>query len=485
MVLVAAWSVSEARAQWGLYGSPEPLVLPAQQPAVAGATMSPAGPVLVQSAYQPVTANYGQPYTQVAANVPGGPGLPAAPPPGTLPYPPATPAGPATGNVAGPSFLGETMIPPGGPSAGCAGGNCGGRGGCLSPCGCGDDGNACPWYVTMMGLGMTRDRPNHLYTTAQTNNLQNQWCFDNFPWSGGGEITFGRRFCCGQWGVEATYWTLGEMESDSCATIPGPFSTPFTMKWVYMQGTTNYNNTGCTTADEWFDASPQHNIERMSEVHDAEINLVRFNLCGGGCGCNGGCGGSPLSIDALVGFRFFRFRDRLVFTAEHGPYCEDGSSPSPYEGDCITLHDEIANNLWGVQIGCNAHYRFCRNLSLFVSPRIGIFDNHMTLDYNIFAMDQAGTYYQGSSPTYKPLDYPIHACGDQFSVLTQIDVGLQWQVSCRWEALLGYRLIAVTGMGLADNQVPFYGNDTQAVANIDKNGHLLLHGVFGGLTYRF
>jgi hypothetical protein len=479
MVLVAAGSVSEARAQWGLYGAPEPLVLPAQQPA---------GPALLQSAYQPVVASYDPSPAQVAANVPGGPGLPA-PPPSTLPYNPAGQPGPTTGSVSGPSFLGETMVPPGGPSAGCAGGNCAGRGGCLAPCGCCDD---CPWYVGMYGLAMTRDRPNHLYTTAQTNNLQNQWCFDTFPWSGGGEITLGRRFCCGQWGVEATYWTLAEMQSDSCATIPGPYSTPFTMQWVYMQGTDNGHG-GTTTADEWFDAATQHNIERMDEIHNVEINLLRFNLCGcggcgggcGGCGCNGNCCGSPLSIDALLGFRFFRFRDRLVFTSEHGPYNEDGSSPSPYEGDCITLHDEIANNLWGVQVGCNVHYRLCGCLSLFASPRIGIFDNHMTLDYNIFAMDQAGNYYQGSSPTYKPLDYPIHACGDQFSVLTQMEIGLQWQVSCHWEALAGYRLIAVTGMGLADNQVPFYGNDTQAVASIDKNGHLLLQGVFAGLTYRF
>ena len=41
----------------------------------------------------------------------------------------------------------------------------------------------------------------------------------------------------------------------------------------------------------------------------------------------------------------------------------------------------------------------------------------------------------------------------------------------------------MTGMGLSDSQIPFYGNDTQAIANIQHNDSLILHGAFGGLTF--
>jgi hypothetical protein len=493
LVLVAAGSVSEARAQWGLYGSPDPLMLPAMQPAVATSPQWGAGPAVVPSTYQPAVTGYAPPGGQVAG-LPAGVGNPPPPMPTSGPYPVAAPGGPALapppGGVSGPSILGDPQAAPGGPAPGCA--SCGGGGGCLAGCGA-----ECPWFVTLYGLGMTRDKANHLYTSAQTNALQNQWDYDHFPWSGGGEITFGHRFgCCNQWGIEATYWTLAELSGEGCTPAGCLYNTPFTMRWVEMQGTVNSTGTGCTTAEEWFDNSPCHQVMRMDDVQNIEINVLRFNLCGGssgccgggGCGSFGGCGScgcdSPLSVDFLMGFRFFRFRDRLIFQAEHGAYCDDQVTPSPYAGDWITLYDQIANNLWGFQIGCNAQYRLCRCLSVFVAPKVGIFDNHMTLDYNLFAMGQ-NCYYQGSSPTYKPLDYPIHSCGDGFSVLSQIDIGLNWQVSCHWEATAGFRLLAITGMGLADNQVPFYGNDTLAVANIDKNGSLLLYGAFGGLTYRF
>jgi hypothetical protein len=50
---------------------------------------------------------------------------------------------------------------------------------------------------------------------------------------------------------------------------------------------------------------------------------------------------------------------------------------------------------------------------------------------------------------------------------------------------LGYRVLAATGIGLADNQIPPYLNDIPTIQDIDRNGSLILHGAFAGLTYRF
>ena len=48
-------------------------------------------------------------------------------------------------------------------------------------------------------------------------------------------------------------------------------------------------------------------------------------------------------------------------------------------------------------------------------------------------------------------------------------MGLDWQVT-NWLSLQGgYRVVAVTGIGLADNQIPFFGNDTQAIAHIQRD----------------
>jgi hypothetical protein len=481
-VLVAAWGVSEARAQLGLYGAPEPLPLPAMQGVAYGQPAAPA-------ADQPVAANFAQANYQVAdaQGMPPGaiPPAPAVPVPGQF-YTPVI--GPAPASVSGASVIGEPSSatgaqPPEPACAGCAGAS-GSAGGCLAPLGCAE-GGCSAWYATVLGLVMTRDQPNKLFTTAQTNALENQWTDNHFDWVGGGEIRIGHRFCCDQWAIEASYWGLSDFNTSACPNIPGPYSTPFTMKWVDVLGTHNGDGAVAnpsTTADEWFDASTQNRIQRSGDVNNVEINLIRYSLCGGRCG---DCACAPLTIDALAGFRFFRFSDQLIFSAQHGAYDSYGVADSPYQGDWIFLNDEIANNLWGFQIGFNAEYHFNRCVKFFVTPKVGLYDNHMTLNYNLYAQDQAGNYYQGSSPTYKPLDYPIHACADGLSILTQVDVGLNWDISCHWEAMVGYRLVAVTGVGLADNQVPFYGNDTQAVACIDKNGSLLVHGAFAGLTFTY
>ena len=64
-------------------------------------------------------------------------------------------------------------------------------------------------------------------------------------------------------------------------------------------------------------------------------------------------------------------------------------------------------------------------------------------------------------------------------------MGLDWQITQCLSAKLGYRLMAATGVALADNQIPFYLNDIPAIQDIDRNGHLLMHGAFVGLTYCF
>jgi hypothetical protein len=67
----------------------------------------------------------------------------------------------------------------------------------------------------------------------------------------------------------------------------------------------------------------------------------------------------------------------------------------------------------------------------------------------------------------------------------QIDVGVDWQLSRNWSARVGYRVVALTGVALADDQFPQYIVDMPEIAHIDSHSSLLLHGAFAGLTYNF
>ena len=81
--------------------------------------------------------------------------------------------------------------------------------------------------------------------------------------------------------------------------------------------------------------------------------------------------------------------------------------------------------------------------------------------------------------------YPVNSSDNVVSFLTQIDVGLDWQFSPNWSANIGYRVVAISGIGLADEQIPVRVNDIPDIAEIDYNGNLILHGAFAGLTLRF
>ena len=58
-------------------------------------------------------------------------------------------------------------------------------------------------------------------------------------------------------------------------------------------------------------------------------------------------------------------------------------------------------------------------------------------------------------------------------------------LGANWSARAGYRVVAITGMGLADDQFPQYINDIPEIENIQHSSSLVLHGAFLGVTYNF
>jgi hypothetical protein len=146
------------------------------------------------------------------------------------------------------------------------------------------------------------------------------------------------------------------------------------------------------------------------------------------------------------------------------------------------LNEHITNQLFGVQLGFNAKYFLCRRLQLFITPKFGVYNNQIDHLFQVYLDDNSviatQTYYPGQT-------YPVRSSTDVVSFLTQIDIGFDWEISCNWSAQFGYRVVAATGMGLADNQIPPYVVDIPEIADIDYNGDLILHGAFFGVAYNY
>jgi hypothetical protein len=336
---------------------------------------------------------------------------------------------------------------------------------------------------------MTRDRPNQVYITYETGNLpHNDFPVDEFSWHWGGEVRLGRRFCndcnsgcnnccnTGYWALEARYWTLGDFDSFVSHTSPVSDTNPYgTVGTPLVVGDIQF---GGVPGTAWFDNAAEHRLWRRDEVQNVELNLVRGQWCYGQ--------DSPWDLGWSMGVRYFRFQESWKFGSLAGPLTDPGTAPH-YWGQSgglyeAYLNDGITNNLVGPQLGFELGYSMGNNLRFFMAPKVGIYDNQITNNFQAY-LGNGTIANTGSSGV--PGTYPVNSATNTVSFLTQIDVGLDWKFARQWSAQIGYRVVAISSLGLADAQIPFYIVDIPAISEIDKNSDLILHGGFATIGYNF
>jgi hypothetical protein len=330
---------------------------------------------------------------------------------------------------------------------------------------CGDDA-LCPWYTSLNGLVMTRDQANRVWTTFQTGSPATRFLNTadaEVDWSGGYEFRLGRRFASGLWAIEVDYWGVDGLDGfrDQLAPEGQSLSTPLDVSGIDFGG---------VPGTLYFNAAEQHRLVRRNDVDSVELNLVRAHLA---------TESSALDLNAFAGIRYFRFFEDLSFGSR--------TFAGPFGGDPLDeafLRDRIENHLLGVQFGLRGDYNVGCGVSLFATPKLGLFGNHIKNQFSAYRGDglpaeltPAATDFTGT--------YPVSAAKDGFSFVGEIDAGLAWRFHPRWTATLGYRLFAATGIGLADAQFAPQIADTPSLADIQRNGHLLLHGGFAGISADF
>lgn len=451
--LIVISSAGVAWAQFGMCGSPELVQIPKRQQ-----------PLLPQYTY----ANAQQSYTYVQPNA-----IYGSPTPPSPPAPEGVQPIPADANQTQPNMVGSMLSENSGYS-GCNQ-SCGQYGACdgYTASGCGDCMTnccepCCPWYASVTALMMTRNRPNGIWTTYESADLTNQMMKSDFDmkWQPGGEIRFGRRFCCNAWAAEFVFWSLAPFEGmDTASVIGGTVSSTLEVAEVEFPGSPTVN------AAAIFNNSAEQKLWRTDETYNFEINLLRGSFCDNG--------GWPWDTQWIMGFRYFRFRDRLIYgaVANNNDWGSDGGIHEAY------VNDHARNNLFAFQFGFESRTARRHNLQAFLSPKIAVGCNHIENEYQIYRGD--GVVGRPTAASGMVGEFPITSTKDVFSLITQIDIGLDWQFAPKWSARIGYRVMVATGMGLADNQIPFYIVDIPEVQNIDHNAELILHGGFAGITYSF
>lgn len=314
------------------------------------------------------------------------------------------------------------------------------------------------WFGSAYGLVMTRDKPNRTWFSANSQNFDDQLLNGqdvSDDWNGGGGFTVGRALCgcgngCGSMpALQLGYWGLAPLEDEAVLT-GGFYNTP-----IYLSD----NPLGVGFADAYFDGSPEHRLSRSNEVHNIELNILQYPIFDNS---------RTFNASWLAGIRWFKFDDDLLFSAvRNGFTYGDPQNTAFYDVD-------VENNLIGFQLGAYTNLWLTERLSLFATPKIGIYNNYMTQDQSLYLLQANG------AP-----GFDIGAKKNDVSFLAEIDLGINYRFSRCVTAFIGYRVVAVTGVALADDQVPTFLNDVPEIERIESNGSLLLHGATAGLWFNY
>jgi hypothetical protein len=355
-----------------------------------------------------------------------------------------------------------------------------GCGGCQScGCDCSPYCNCCNdrWYADFSGLTMGRTGPNKNYTTFDQNNISHQLLYFPPPdWGGGVDTRIGYWFGCGSCGdpcscgsscgpsgragVEVAYWGVWGM--NGVASITDANFGPNSLGTVQNDGLVGFQN--ADDASLWFDNARAVRLLRNDQANSIEVNFLYMPCCES---CN------RFQMTALAGFRYFQFRDNL----EWDQFAGTGAGVTPDEA--ITVAN-VSNNLYGFQIGAYLDYQVCNRWSIFAVPKVGIYGNGITGLNSMFLSDGTRATFDSNGDALN-----FHNTANTFSVLGQIDVGFNWWFSRNWSLLGGYRVVAVSGVALADNQIPQFFADEAGWKTVKTNGDLILSGGFAGVGCRF
>ncbi|HYO23400.1 MAG TPA: hypothetical protein VEQ85_00465 [Lacipirellulaceae bacterium] len=478
------------------------------------------------------------------------------------PAPAPAPASENYGYGYAPGSSYETYPAAGAGQPGCATGNCGtgygapcntapygacdtystygGMGGVLSKhAGCGY------WFGGVYGLLMDRDNSNKYplvfaqtsmpvssYPSATPNVVLTTRDVD-VGFQPGVEFRLGRTFGCGpidpcscgcatapRWGLEGVYWTLFDDDATASYVDQGSLRTYTMMPFYGIQ----YNNgSGYRPMNEYFDHAPPSQtstdievrlarVRSSLEVQNVEINLLRLNVCGGGCGstytaacgadacggCDTGCatGGcdagygacstgyaataprlSRYSCTGVCGFRWMQFNEDFMFGVD---FDNTGVGfPNPVDGS-ISYWSTTENNLFGAQIGCNGMYRVGCKWGFHLNTLVGLYGNDIDVrQYFVTPTDQVQFIGTGE-------DFNSRAYKTDVAMLGELRVGASYQATCRCRLYGGWRAIGVTGIALATDQAPNQFLSAAQMSNyVNSNGSMILHGLQTGVEWNY
>ncbi len=255
-------------------------------------------------------------------------------------------------------------------------------------------------------------------------------------------------------GWEARYWGL---ESRTAAATLG------NMPVTQLTGLNAINIGPWGTVGGLYDMADYHQVQRSSEFHSFEWNLINHAST---------CGGGNMLYRGLLGLRVMRFRDALNYSA----YSSTGFG---FGFDQLTYSLLTRNTFVGVQAGGAGEYCLTDRLRLSLGANAGVGQVFIDADQEI----RTSTGVVATHPAGGNFSYMNTA--DNLAVFGELDARVYYHLSCNWRLSAGYRVLGLTGVALAPQQIPYAFTDVAELNSVKRDGGLLLHGLTVGAEFSF
>lgn len=214
--------------------------------------------------------------------------------------------------------------------------------------------------------------------------------------------------------------------------------------------------------------------------------------CGAGCDS---CGCGPVVrpqrffLNGLLGVRYLQldetFRNAVFFTRDDGFGAVAAGEPTAFpddmpEDDNTIFHDvEVDNDLVGFQLGCSMNYVAGCRWTLFADTNFGVYNNHIDKYQRVFSPGGGTVRFVGTGE-----NAAVRTSKDDVAFLGEIRTGVGYQVGCHCRLTAAYRVVAVSGVALAIEQVGDMSSP-ETFGHIDSNDSLVLHGFQGGVEFKY
>ncbi len=275
----------------------------------------------------------------------------------------------------------------------------------------------------------------------------------NIGHQNGIEVFFVRQDQNGR-GWESRYWGLAAGHASS---------TLGNMPVTQLNGLASIDIGPWGDVADLYNMADFHSVNRVSELHSFEWNLVNHAST---------CGSGNWLYRGILGTRVIRFRDRLDYSA-------NSATNFGFDFDQVNYSLLTRNTFVGAQAGGSGEYCLTDKFRLGLGATAGVGQVFMDADQTISTSTGVLANHPGGG------NFSYMNTANDLSMFGELDARVYYHLNSNMRLSAGYRFLGISGLALAQNQIPYAFTDVAELNSIKRDSGLILHGLSFGAEFSY